>query len=286
MLVKNNSLASFFAGSARGILSPFRLQWQYRSLLSTLIHHEIKSEYSAGIYGYAWALLTPLITISIYSFVFYYVLNTSFANSLARTGPLSYALGLFIGLIQWDLFAGVLNQAPDTVSSKPNFVKKIVFPMEILPLIPLYVGLFHFLIAFIVLILVTTLLLGPAISIRLVVIPIIMMPLVLYSAGFAWLFSALGVFYRDLQKAIAPLTQLLWFISAIFFPISAVPVQWRIIFSINPVAALVDQARSFSLQAGALDYRLIAIHALVSLLFCAFGFHFFRALKDGFADVL
>lgn len=266
-------------------VGPFNMLWWHRSLIMSLASHEIKSQYNNGLYSLLWSVVTPLGTLGIYTFVFGNILKASFYGIQdGETSP-SYALGLFMGLVLWSFFSSVINLSPSAITSKPNYVKKVVFPLEILPVILACMSLFHFLINFAILFL-GVLLFGSHPAARVMLVPLMLVPILFYSIGVSWLLAAVGVFYRDLSNAITPFMQLLWFASAIFFPIIAVPLQWRWLFYINPVAALVDESRRYVMLGQSLNLPLIVGHLLVGWLIACAGLIFFRKAKPAFADVM
>jgi lipopolysaccharide transport system permease protein len=267
------------------LVGPARVFWRQRRLTNTLVSHEITSQYSNGIYSLIWAVVTPLATLSVYTFVFGYILKSSFHGMQSGSSPAVYALGLFTGLILWDFFSSVINLSPSVIASKPNYVKKVVFPLEILPVVLACVALFHFLINSAILLL-GVLIFGAQPAWRLLVLPVLLTPILFYTLGLSWLLASIGVFYRDLGNAITPLLQLLWFASAIFFPIASVPAQWRWLFYLNPVAAMVDETRQYAILGKSLNGPLIGTHLLIGWLLACAGLYFFRRSKPGFADVL
>lgn len=254
-------------------------------LTKTLVNHEIKSQYGNGFYSFIWALVTPLATLSVYTFVFGYILQSSFHGLQTGKNTTNYGLGLFTGLVLWDFFSSVLNLSPSVISGKPNYVKKVVFPLEILPIVLVSIALFHFLINFSILIL-GVMIFGGQPAWRVLIVPLLLTPILFYTLGFGWFLASIGVFYRDLSNAMTPFLQLLWFASAIFFPIASVPDQWRWLFYLNPVAAMVDASRSFAILGQGIHISIILIHFIVGWLIACIGLYFFQRTKPGFADVL
>jgi lipopolysaccharide transport system permease protein len=267
------------------LVAPLRVFTREQQLTNSLAIHEIRGKYSSGIYSIIWILATPLVTLSVYTFIFGYVLKSSFHGLQSAKSMGTYGLGLFTGLVLWDFFSSVLSQSPYAITSKPNYVKKIVFPLNILPLVLTSVALFHFLVNFCVLLL-GVLLIGTQPAWRIMVIPLLLAPILFYTAGLSWFLASIGVYFRDLGNAIPPFLQLLWFGSAIFFPIESVPAQFRFLFYINPISAMVDTARNYAILGQSLNVPIIFYHLLAGWVTACTGLYFFDKTKAGFADVL
>lgn len=266
-------------------LGPWRSLRRHRKLLYTLVRHDVNAVYSGAVFNLLWAVVTPLVTLSVYSFVFGYILDSSFTRGSSHGGHLSFALGLFNGLIIWDFFSTVVSQSPKAITSKPNYVKKIVFPLEILPIVQVGSGLFQFLLCFIVL-LFGIVLSGSSLFWRALLIPCFLIPILFYAVGFSWFLSSLGVFFRDVANAINPLLQIVWFGSAIFFPISSVPAPFQRLFYMNPLAACIEESRRFAILGQPSNLGIVLVHLVVGWLVACFGLFFFRKTQQSFADVI
>jgi lipopolysaccharide transport system permease protein len=251
----------------------------------TLVRHDVSALYSGAVLSILWAVVTPLVTLSVYSFVFGYILDSSFTRGGTHGGHFVFALGLFNGLIIWDFFSSVVSQSPRAITSKPNYVKKIVFPVEILPVVQVGSSLFQFLLCFIIL-LVAIALSGSPFFWRSLLIPCFLVPVLLYAIGFSWFLSSLGVFFRDVANAINPLLQIVWFGSAIFFPIASVPAPFQPFFYMNPLAACIEESRRFAILSQPTNVGVVSLHLLVGWLVACFGLYFFRKTQRSFADVL
>ena len=267
------------------LLGPWQSLRRHRKLLLTLVRHDVTSLYSGAAFNLLWAVVTPLVTLSVYSFVFGYILQSSFTRGDSHGGHLVFALGLFNGLIIWDFFSSVVSQSPRAITSKPNYVKKIVFPLEILPLIQVGSSLFQFLLCFVVLFVAVALTGAPSFW-RAIFIPCFLIPVLFYAVGFSWFLSSLGVFFRDVANAINPVLQIVWFGSAIFFPISSVPAPFQWIFYMNPIAACIEESRSFAILAQSPDMGIVLIHLVVGWMVACLGLFFFRKTQLSFADVI
>ncbi len=264
---------------------PIRSLRRHRNLLLTLVQHDVASLYRGAALNLFWAFASPLVTLSVYSFVFGTILKSSFTHGGSEGGSLLFALGLFNGLIIWEFFSSVVSQAPLIVTSKPNYVKKIVFPLEILPVVPIGVGLFQFILSLAILFVAIAVFATTSLW-RALFIPFFLIPVVLYAVGLSWILSSLGVFFRDVANAINPLMQLVWFGSAIFFQISSVPSAYQWIFYANPVAACINESRSFAIFGKSPNLELLSSHFAVGWVVACFGFFVFNKSQSSFADVL
>jgi len=258
---------------------------RHHNLLQTLVRHEVSSHYSGAVFSLLWALINPLITLSIYTFVFGYVLSSSFIRGSQPNGQFIFALGLFNGLIIWDFFSSVVSQSPASIISRPNYVKKIVFPLEILTPVLIGAGLFQFLLGFAIL-MIGIMLFGAHSIWRGFAIPLFLLPVSFYAAGFGWFLSSFGVIFRDTVNAINPLLQIAWFGSAIFFPISSVPSPFQWLFYLNPLAACIEECRRFAVLGLSPNLAIVGIHCVGGWIVACFGLFFFRKTKAGFADVI
>jgi lipopolysaccharide transport system permease protein len=267
------------------LCGPIRSLQRHRNLTSALVYHDIASIYRGATLNLFWAFASPLVTLTVYSFVFGTILKSSFTQGGSGSGSLLFALGLFNGLIIWEFFSFVVSQSPLIVTSKPNYVKKIVFPLEILPVVPVGVGLFQFFLSLSIL-LVAIAFFATLSLWRALFIPFFLIPVVFYAAGLSWILASLGVFFRDVANAINPLMQLLWFGSGIFFQISSVPASYQWIFYANPVAACIDQSRLFAIFGSSPNLKLMSTHFVVGWFVACFGFFVFNRSKASFADVL
>lgn len=267
------------------LFGPFLSVQRHWKLLATLVRHEVAVAYSGAALNLFWAVVTPLVSLSVYTFVFGSVLNSSFSRGGSNGGHLSFALGLFNGLIIWEFFSSVVSQSTRAITSKPNYVKKIVFPVETLPLVLAGASLFQFLISFLVLF-IAVVVFGTHGFWRPLTIPLFLIPVTFYTLGFSWFLSSLGVFFRDVANAIPPLLQLLWFGSAIFFPIESVPLPFKWFFYANPLAVCIEESRSFAILGQAPNLGIMFMHLVVGWLIACLGFLFFRRTQRAFADVI
>jgi lipopolysaccharide transport system permease protein len=204
---------------------------------------------------------------------------------VAGEDKVNFAIILFVGLIVHGLFAECINRAPTLILSNSNYVKKVVFPLEILPSVALGSALFHAGISLLVLLLVQ-LVLNQQLPWTVVIFPVILIPLLLATLGFAWLLSALGVYVRDIGQSIGILTMVLMFLSPLFYPVSALPEKYRLWLHLNPLTFIIEESRNVLIFGKTPNWAEWALAVLAGFLISAAGFWWFQKTRKGFADVL
>ena len=252
-------------------------------LIRSLAAREIAARYRGSLLGLAWALVQPIFMLAIYTFVFSEVFKARWpGGSGTKT---EFALVLFSGLLVFNLFSEVFNRAPQLIVSNANYVKKVVFPLEILPVVSVLTAMFSLGVNLLVWLGFYFISYGmpPATSLLL---PLVLLPMVLFMTGVAWLLSALGVFLRDTAQITAIVTTAVMFLTPIFYPIDAIPPSLRPILNINPLAPIVAQIRDVLIWGKSLDPVIYPICLAVSILVFIVGFWFFQKTRKGFADVL
>jgi lipopolysaccharide transport system permease protein len=256
----------------------------HHRLIRQMIWREVIGRYKGSVLGLGWSFFNPLMMLAIYSFVFSVVFKARWGVDTIES-KVDFALILFIGLIIHTMFAEVLNRAPGLIISNVNYVKKVVFPLEILTIVTLGSALFHAFVSIIVL-LVAFVLLNGFINWTLVYTPIVLFPLVPLTLGFGWILASLGVYLRDIGQVIGSITMMLLFLAPVFYPITALPESYQYIFSFNPLTLPIEQARAVILFGQLPDWTSISIYTIVSFIICWFGFWLFQKTRSGFADVV
>jgi lipopolysaccharide transport system permease protein len=270
--------------SAMQISSSVGDLWRHRELLWQFTVRSIEVRHKGSHLGLIWSVLNPLLMLSLYVFIFGYVFGGKF-GVLPKETPIDFALGMLIGLAIFQLLAEVIGISPLTIVMQPNFVKKVVFPLEVLPVANVGASVFHFLIS-LTLVALGIALLGSGLTWSSLWLPIIVFPVVLLSIGLAWLISSLGVFFRDIGQVTQFLTQVLMFASAVFYPPSKLPrVAWQFL-RFNPVLLAIEQARSVVLWHQPLNLHHLGFLYLSGLAVFGLGHTVFSRLKPAFADVL
>jgi len=257
--------------------------WTNRSLAVMMIKREIAGKYRGSFMGIFWSLLTPLFMLCVYTFVFGVVFQARW--NVTTYSKTEFALVLFAGLMVFNVFAECINRAPGLIISNTSYVKKVVFPLEILPVVALGSALFNMLVSFVVWLAFYLLLFGvPKVTIFL--FPLLILPLINLILGFSWFLASLGVFVRDVAQFINIVVTALMFLSPIFYPVSAVPEKFRPVMYANPITSVVEQVRGALMWGMKPDWDSFTVSFIVSLLVGWLGFAWFQKTRKGFADVI
>jgi len=264
-------------------LGPYVSLAHHARLIWELCRRDITGRYRGSMGGLFWAFLNPLLMLAIYSFVFGYIFKSRW--TAANTGETHFAIVLFIGLIVSNFFSECLNRAPIIITSNPNYVKKVIFPLETLSWVAVGTGVFHAVISTVVL-LVALVVTGTHVAPAAALFPVLLLVFLPMVAGVTWLFSALGVFFRDTQQIMTVLTTSLVFLAPIFYPRSSLPEQYRWLLSLNPLTFIVETARGLILWNQFPDPLGALTYVVASMLMAWFGWLVFHATRKGFADVI
>jgi lipopolysaccharide transport system permease protein len=261
-----------------------RRLWRHRQLIRQLGKRQILENYRASYLGLLWSLVTPLFMLLIYTFVFSIIFQAKWDASLTGSQA-EFALILFSGLIAFNIFGDAVLNAPLLITGRPNYVKRIVFPLEVLPVSAMAPVLLQALFNLIILELGSLLFLGH-LSTTLYLLPLVLVPLVLLSLGLGWLLASLGVFIRDMIHFLRIVVQLLFFLTPIFYPLSAVPQAFQFWLRLNPLAYMVDHFRQVTLLGERPDLLEFGGTLLLTALVCLGGYIWFMKSRKTFADVL
>lgn len=257
--------------------------WRNRQLIVQMTRREVVGRYRGSVMGLAWSFFNPILMLVVYTFVFSVVFKARWGTG--DESQTSFAIVLFVGLIVYNLFAEMANRAPGLILSNVNYVKKVIFPLEILPVVGLGAALFHSLISLGVL-LVAILLIKGSLVWTVIYFPLILVPLLIATLGVAWFLASLGVFVRDVGQTIGILTTVLMFVSPVFFPISALPEKFQFWQKLNPLTFAIEQSRAVIIFGKQPDWAGLALYILASLLVAWAGYWWFQKTRKGFADVL
>lgn len=233
--------------------------------------------------GLAWSFFNPILMLAVYTFVFSEIFKARWVGQDPGKGQ--FAILLFVGMIVHGLFAECANRAPSLILSNSNYVKKVVFPLEILPLITLGSALFHTCISLIVLVL-AQLLLTHALPWTAALLPLVLMPLVLGTLGISWLLASLGVFLRDVSHVIGVLTTVLLFLSPVLYPVAALPPAYQPWLKLNPLTYIIEESRNILLFGHLPQWGSLFVAMAIGALMAAAGYWVFQKTRKGFADVL
>lgn len=254
--------------------------WRHRYLLGQLIKRDVLLRYRGAMFGVAWIFLSPLLMLAIFAFIFGQIFQARWPQ---QGETLPFWLLLYGGLIAFNIFAEAVSRAPAAVRGYPSFVKKIVFPVHILPLVPLGAALVHA--AFNLLLLLAALAWLGELRLSVLWLPLLLVPAVMLAIGLAWFIAAWGVFIKDMTQIVPPFVQMLLFLSPVFYPASVVPPDLQPLYAFNPVGMVIEAVRD------AVAGQPVAwgswIGSLVAGLAVAWlGYGFFQHSREEFADAL
>ena len=261
----------------------FQSLWKHRALVWQMTKREVIGRYRGSVMGLLWSFFNPILMLSVYTFVFSVVFQARWGGgSGSKT---EFAIILFAGLIVYSLFSECLNRAPSLILNNVNFVKKVVFPLEILPWVAMGSTLFHTAISAMVL-LTFFAIINSYLNWTAIFLPLVLLPLVIFTMGLCWFLASMGVFLRDVGQTVGIFTSVLMFLSPIFYPVSALPEQLRPLILLNPLSFIIEQARNVLLWGRLPDWSGLALYFVASIVFAWLGLAWFQNTRRGFADVL
>ncbi|MFT7229273.1 MAG: lipopolysaccharide transport system permease protein [Methylophilaceae bacterium] len=256
--------------------------WRNRQLIVQMTKREVVGRYKGSAMGLAWSFFNPIFMLVVYTFVFSMIFKSRWGGDESRT---VFAVVLFVGMIVLGLFSEVLNRAPSLILSNVNYVKKVVFPIEILPVTTMGAALFHSLISLSVL-LAAFVLFNGYLHWTVIFAPLIFFPLVIVTLGLAWMLAALGVFLRDVGQIIGIITTVLMFLPPVFYPVTAVPEKFRPFIMANPLTFIIEQAREVLIWGHSPNWIGLGIYTVAATVVAWAGYALFQKTRKGFADVL
>jgi len=268
-------------------LTLLRTFWAHRDLIRLLTWREVVSRYRGAALGLVWSLLLPLAMLTVYTFVFSVVLEAKWPVRVS-TSKFEFALTLFAGMFLYALFAESVGAACGVIVANASYVKRVVFPLEILPIVKLGAALIHALISFLILMVAVQLFLGH-LSVTLGYFPIVLLPLLMLTLGLSWFLASVGVYLRDTSQVVGVLLSILFFMTPIFYPLAQVPPDLpliRLIMQLNPLTGIVENARRTLLWSQPPEWTSLGITLVLSAAAMQLGYVWFMKTKRGFADVL
>jgi lipopolysaccharide transport system permease protein len=269
-----------FSTSPKEMLYSF---WRNRGLITTLVKREVVGRYRGSIMGILWSFFQPVFMLTVYTFVFSVVFKARWGtNNDSKT---QFALVLFAGLLVFNFFSECMNRAPSLIFSNVNYVKKVVFPLEVLPLVVLGSAFFHMLVSLGVWLVFYVIFFGlPQPTVLL--LPIILLPLILLTIGLSWFLASLGVYLRDMAQIMGIVTTTLMFLSPILYPSSLLPQKYRPFLYLNPLTPAIEQARDVLIWGKVPDGFAFVLYFGTTSLIAWLGFVWFQKTRRGFADVI
>lgn len=271
--------------SRMGLLSVLSVPMRYTQLFQQMVRREVLARYRGSVLGLAWAFLTPLLTLGVYTFVLVGVFQFRWPG-LENAGGSAFAMRIFAGLMVFNFFTEVIGRAPNLFVEQPNLVKKVPFPLELLPFVVLASGAVHFAANLLILLIGAFFTTGTGETWRLLLIPVVFAPLVPMLLGLSWLLASLGVYIRDLAQVVTMLMSLLMFLSPIFYSLESVKSDWHRWMMLNPMTPVIENLRAVVFLNTPIDWSAWLFSCVAGLLVAWLGARVFVALRQGFADVL
>ena len=249
-----------------------------------LTRREVLGRYRGSLIGLAWSVITPLLMLGVYSFVFVGIFKSRWPG-MESGGGVTFALQIFAGLLVFNLFAEMMNRAPRLILDQPNLVKKVVFPLEILPWVSLLAALFHMILSLAILIGAAALILD-GIPASAIAAPLVLACMIPFLLGMTWLLAALGVFLRDVGQIMSPIVTAAMFLSPVFYSLEALSEGFQFWMHLNPLTLIIEELRRSVLLGDWPRWSALALYLGVSFGMAAAGAAFFKLTRKGFADVL
>lgn len=266
------------------VLTTLAHPWRHGALIRILTWREISGRYRGSLLGSLWSLLTPLLMLGVYTLVFGVIAPTRWPGA-EEQGIGMFALRVLAGMVVHGLLGEVLSRAPMLVTSQPNYVTKVVFPLEALGWVNMLTALFHSGVALLVMVIINGLA-GTGFSASQLALPLLLLPYVAMLMGLVWLISALGVYLRDLNQMVGPLIMVTMFLGPVFYPRAAMPAAAHAWLTLNPITVPVEQVRRVLFEQRWPQWEVLAQYSVVAIAVYLFGLWAFAKLKKGFADVL
>ncbi|WP_186160488.1 ABC transporter permease [Burkholderia gladioli] len=265
-------------------IQALRLMRAKRSLIWQFTKRDVIGRYRGSVLGLLWSFFNPLLMLTVYTFVFGFVFKARWGAS-GSGSKAEFAVTLFAGMLVFQIFAECINKAPSLIVGNPNFVKKVVFPLEILPVVTCLSALFHAAVSAIVLLLGVLFVKG-SLPVTALLWPLVLLPFSLIVLGVSWFLASLGVFIRDIVQSIGLITVIFNFMSPVFYPASALPERLRNLLFLNPVTYAVEQTRAVIIDGRVPSLTGYVIYSLVGIVVFSLGLMWFQRSRKGFADVL
>jgi lipopolysaccharide transport system permease protein len=274
------------AARLRRILPVNANWWTKFDLLRTLVRRDLEARYKGSILGNLWPLLNQLSQLLIYTYVFSVVLKVKLSLKSLPENNFTFGLWLFAGLLPWLAFSGGLIQSANSVVAHNNLVKKVVFPLALLPLVPIlstFIESSFGLIMLIFFVAFNTHTLHPTLAL----LPLVWLTQLLLTTGLGYLASGLTVFLRDIPQTLAVLLNIWMYLTPIIYPASAIPQEWRsVVFWLNPMTAIVEVYRDLILVGKVEHWGEWGVSSIIALVIFCSGFYVYKRLRTAFADVL
>lgn len=266
------------------IFYPFIILYKNRDLFVQSLTREIVQKYRGSYLGILWNFILPLVMLAVYSFIFGVIFKARWDQQVTDSKA-EFALILFVGITLYNVFSETVGASPTLIITNVNYVKKVIYPLEILSMTSIGNSLVQLLFNLVII------LLGKAIIIRhfdfmILFFPLVLLPLLLLVLGISWILSGIGVFIRDMRQAATIIILIFGYITPVFYPISSVPESFRWVMYLNPMTAIVNNARRVLIYGEFPDWLSLLITFFISYLIMLIGLMFFRKVKSNFSDAI
>ena len=256
--------------------------FRHRTLIFDMTYRQVIGRYHGSILGLVWSFVTPMLMLAVYTFIFSEVFKARW--SVDSGNKAMFAMVLFSGLIIYQLFADVVGRSSALILGNKNFVKKVVFPLEIFSVVAVLAGLFQFFVNVLVLILFVAIF--GEMHVTMLLFPVVIFPYLFMLLGFSWFLASLGVYLRDIKHVVSVLISALIFLSPIFYPLSSLPEKFQFYISLNPLTFIIEQSRSVLIFGSIPDLMGLGLYLVAGIGFSISGAFWFQKTRKGFADVV
>jgi len=280
--VSAGSLTQSRDAEGLGLFSNVLWLWRFRDLIALMVRRDLLGRYRGSVMGAFWTIINPVGHLLIYIFLFCIVLKVRFGTDASTS---NFALYLMSGLLPWGALSESLARATTAIAEQSNLVKRVVFPLEILPLVIVLSSLLSEVIALVILVGAAFLYQG-TVHWTIAFLPLIMLSQTMFTGGLSWLFASLGVYIRDMRHMIILALQVWMYTTPIIYPASALPDNLQFLIWINPMAGIVGDYRLVILEGAPPDWSFYALYTIIATLLWFGGFYFFQKTKKSFADVM
>ena len=270
--------------SLQSFLKSLVLNW---NLIVQISKRDVIGRYRGSFIGIGWSFLNPLLMLCVFTFVFSVVFNAKWGLAMEgqEEGKGFFAIVLFVGLIIHGFFAEIITRSPSVIISNVNYVKKVIFPLEILPVTALFSALFHMAISLTVWLFVYVIFIGLP-SWHVIYFPVVIAPLVILAFSISYFLASLGVFLRDIGQTMGLVSTVLLFLSPIFFPVERLPEVYQPLFMLNPLTFIIQEARGVLIWQQTPNFFGIFVYLITALVLFLLGYAWFQKTRRGFSDVL
>lgn len=265
------------------LFAPIDSFFSNREIVWQLTKREVMGRYRGSMMGLLWSFVTPILMLIIYTFFFSIIYKARWG--LDSETKIDFAITLFAGLIPFSFFSECINRAPHLIINNVNYVKKVIFPLEIFAWINLGSALFHAAISTLVL-LTFFFIKNHYLPWTIIFFPLVNLPLIFIILGLSWFLTSVGVFVRDVTHLVTLLTTSLLFLSPIFYSTNTIPDPYRIFINLNPLTSIIEQNRAILIFNQLPNWSSFSLSLVFSIVLSLIGYYWFKKTRHAFADVI